>query len=70
MDTLEEQNYAIKLYVQLKKNTGETILLLQEAFGNEVLRLLTIKRRHKMFLDGRESVEFELRCGKLKPYAR
>ncbi len=33
-----------------KKNTVETILLLQEeAFGNEVLGVLTIKRWHKMF---------------------
>ncbi len=28
----------------------ETILLLQEAFGNEVLGVMTIKWWHKMFL--------------------
>ncbi len=37
----------------------ETILLLQEAFENEVWKVLMIKRWHKMFLDDRESVEFE-----------
>ncbi len=39
-----EQHYAIKLCVRLKKNTAETILLRQEAFGNEVLGLVMIKR--------------------------
>ncbi len=35
----------------LKKNTVETILLLQEVFQNEVLGVSTVKRWHKMFLD-------------------
>ncbi len=60
MDMLGEQCYAIKFCVRLKKNTVETILWWQEASGNEVLGVLTLKRRYKMLLDGRDSVEFEL----------
>ncbi len=37
VNMLVEQRFAIKFYMRLKKNTAETILLLQEAFGNEVL---------------------------------
>ncbi len=66
MDMLAEQHYAIKFCVHLKKNTMETILLLQDVFGNEILGILMIKRWHKMFLDGRELVEFELWGGKPK----
>ncbi len=40
---LKVQHYAIKFCVHLKKNTEETILLLQKAFGNEVLGVLMIK---------------------------
>ncbi len=52
--------------MRLKKNTVATILLLQEAYGNESLGASMIKRRHKMFPDGRELVEFELQSGKPK----
>ncbi len=40
--------------------------MLQEASGNTVLGVSTIKRWYKMFLDGRESSRFELGGGKLK----
>ncbi len=66
MDILVEERYAIKFCRRLKKNTVETILLLQEAFGKEVLGVSIIKRRHKMFLYDRESAGFEPWCGKSK----
>ncbi len=53
-----EQHYAVILHA-LKKNTVEAILLLQKEFGNEILEVLTIKRWHKMLLDGRELTKFE-----------
>ncbi len=43
-----EQRYAIKFCVHLKKNTVETILLLQEAIGNRVLGVSTIKMWHNV----------------------
>ncbi len=66
MDVLVEQCYAIKLCTCFKKNTVETILLLQETFTNKVLRVLMIKRWHKMFMYGGESTEFEPQSGKPK----
>ncbi len=66
MDVLAKQHYVIKFCVRLKKNTVETILLLQAAFGNKVLGMSMIKRWHKMFLNGRESILFELLVGKPK----
>ncbi len=65
-DLSVEQCYAIKFCMLLKKNTVETILLLQVAFGNEVLGVLMIKRWHKMFLNGRELAKFEPWYGKPK----
>ncbi len=62
MDVSVKQYYAIKLCVFSKKHTEETILLLQEAFGNEVLGVSTIKKCHEMFL----GAEFEPRGGKPK----
>ncbi len=50
----------------LKKNTVETIFLLQKVFRNEVLRVSMIKRWCKMFLYGRELVEFKPRSVKPK----
>ncbi len=66
MDVLVEQHYVIKFCVPLEKNTVETILLLQEAFLNNVLGVLAIKWWHKMFLDDKELKEFEPHGGKLK----
>ncbi len=56
----------IKFWACLKKNAVETILLLREAFGNEVLGVLMIQRWHKMFLNGRRLAEFKLWSGKSK----
>ncbi len=52
--------------MHLEKNYVETILLLQGAFGNEIFGVLMLKKWHIMFLDGKKSVEFELKSGKLK----
>ncbi len=51
----------------LKKKSVETILLLQEVFGNEFFGVSTIKRGHKMFLDAGEFVEFEPQGGNPNP---
>ncbi len=51
---LVEQHYAIKFCVRLKKYCGKN-LISAHAFGNAVLAVLTIKRWHQMFVDGRES---------------
>ncbi len=59
MDVLVEQHYVIKFCVHFKKNIMETILFLQEAFRNEVLGVSMIKTCCKIFLNGRESMEFE-----------
>ncbi len=53
----------IKFWAHLKKNTVEIILLLQEVIGNELLVVSTIKRWHKMFLNGKKLVAIESRGG-------
>ncbi len=49
-----------------RKILQKKMLLLQEAFRNEVLGVLMIKRWHKMFQDSRESTVFEPQGGKPK----
>ncbi len=56
----------IKFCACLKKNTVETILLLQKTIENEVLGVSTIKSWHKVSLDDRKLVKFKLQSGKLK----
>ncbi len=57
MDVSAEQRCAIKFCVRLKKTPSKTTAL----FGKEMFGALTIRWWHKAFVDGRESVEFELR---------
>ncbi len=59
MNVSAEQRYTIKFCMGLKENTVETILLLQEAFGNKVSGVSMIKRWHKMFRDDKKLVEFK-----------
>ncbi len=66
MNVSVEQHCMIKFCVRLRKTQSETTTLLKEAFGKEMLGDSTIRRRHKAFVDGRESVEFELQGGSLR----
>ena len=59
-----EQRCAIKFCVKLNENATETYEKLRWAYWEHALSKTRIFRRHKAFLDGRESVEDELRCGK------
>ena len=64
-DTLEEQ-YAIKLYFKLGKNTTETYGMLQTAFGASCMKRASVFEWHKRFKEGRESVRDDERCGRSK----
>ncbi len=66
MDVSAEQHCVIKLCVHLKKIPIETITLLKEAFGKEMLSDSTIRWWHKAIIDGRKSAEFELWGGVLQ----
>ena len=46
------------------KNATETYEKLRRAYGEHVLSRTQVFRWHKAFLDGRESVEDEPRCGR------
>ncbi len=66
MDVPVEQCGEIKFCVCLKKMPSETTTLLKEAFGKEMLGDSTIYQWHKVFVDRRESVEFESQGGVLQ----
>jgi len=59
-----EQLYAIKFCAKLRKSGSETLQLLRAAYGNAVLSSVQVLRWHKVFKDGRESVEDEQRTGR------
>ena len=59
-----EQCYAIKFCVKLRKSGSETLNLLRAAYGDAVLSLAQVLRWHKVFKDGRESVEDEQCAGR------
>ena len=59
-----EQRCAIKFCVKLNENAKETYEKLRGAYGEQALSRTQVFRWHKAFLDGRESVEDEPRCGR------
>jgi len=59
-----EQRCAIKFCVKLNENATETYEKLRRAYGEHALSRTQVFRWHKAFLDGRESVEDEPRCGR------
>jgi len=61
-----EQRWAIKFCVKLNGDATETYEKLRRAYGEHALSRTRVFRWHKEFLDGRESVEDEPRCG--RPY--
>ena len=64
-DPLEEQ-YAIKLYFKLGKNTTETYGMLQNAFRPSCMNRASVFEWHKRFKEGRESVRDDERSGRSK----
>ncbi len=63
MNVSAEQHCTIKFCAYLKKMSSEIIMLLKEAFRKETLGDWMIQLWHKAFVDGRESIEFELQGG-------
>jgi len=61
-----EQRCAIKFCVKLNEKATETYEKLRRAYGEHALSRTQVFRCHKAFLDGRESVEDEPRCGRLR----
>ena len=59
-----EQRWAIKFCVKLNENATETYEKLRRAYGEHAVLRTQVFRWHKAFLDGRESVEDEPRCGR------
>ena len=61
-DTLDER-YAIKLCFKLRKNATETYGMLQTVFGASCMNRASVFEWHKRFMEGRESVRDDERCG-------
>ncbi|GFX26104.1 protein GVQW3 [Trichonephila clavipes] len=59
-----EQRYAIKFCVRLGKLYASTLEMIQQAYGRESVSQAQGFRWHKMFKEGRESVEDEPRAGR------
>ena len=62
-DTLEER-YAIKFCFKLGKNATETYGMLQTAFGASCMNRASVFEWDKSFMEGRESVRDDERCGR------
>ncbi|GFW67544.1 HTH_48 domain-containing protein [Trichonephila clavipes] len=59
-----EQGYAIKFCVRLGKSGASTLEMIQQAYSRESLSQAQVFRRHKMFIEGRESMEDKPRAGR------
>jgi len=59
-----EQRCAIKFCVKFNENATETYEKLRRAYREHALTRTQVFRCYKTFLDGRESVEVEPRCGR------
>ena len=64
-DTLEEW-YAIKFCFKLWKNATETNGMLKNAFRPSCMNRAWVFEWHKRFMEGRESVRDDERCGRSK----
>ena len=64
-DTLEER-YAIKFCFKLGRNVTETYGIRQTTFGPYWMNRVSISERHKRFMECRESVRDDERCGRRK----
>ncbi|XP_023311229.1 putative uncharacterized protein FLJ37770 [Anoplophora glabripennis] len=59
-----EQRIAIKFCVKLGKTAAETIPMIQAAYKEDALSDRQVFRWHKAFLEGRETVDDEVRAGR------
>jgi len=59
-----EQRYMIMFCAKLRKSGSKMLQLLRTAYGDVVLSSAQVLRWHKVFKDGRESVEDEERAGR------
>ena len=64
-DTLEER-YEIKFSFKLGKNATEMYGILQTAFGPSCTDRASVVEWHKRFMEGRETVRDDERCGRSK----
>lgn len=60
-----EQRYCIKFCQKLRDTQAETIRKIQQAFGDDAMRIAWIKEWYNRFKDGRSSVDNEPRSGTL-----
>jgi hypothetical protein len=58
-----EQRTAIQFRVKLKKTASETFEMLKSAYGEEYLSRTSVFEWHKMFKEGRESLQDDERKG-------
>jgi len=63
MDGRNEQRVAIKFYFKAGLSATETLVLVQEAFGNEVVNQSNVFRWYSQFQDARALVEDDERSG-------
>ena len=68
-DTLEER-YAIKFCFKVGKVATETYGTLQTAFGASCINRASVFEWHKRFKEGKESVRYDERCGRIKEVNR
>ena len=66
MDGGNEQRVALKLCFKAGLSATETLVLVQQDYGNEALNRSNIFRWYSRFRDGRELEEDEERCGRPK----
>ncbi|XP_011859854.1 PREDICTED: putative uncharacterized protein FLJ37770 [Vollenhovia emeryi] len=59
-----EQRYAVKFCVGLGKSGTETLAMIRQVFGSDSLSQTAVFKWHKLFKDGRESVEDKPRAGR------
>ena len=66
MDGGNEQRVAIKFCFKAGLSATETLVLVQNAYGNETVNWSKVFRWYSRFRDGRELVEDYERCGRPK----
>ncbi|XP_036620520.1 protein GVQW3-like [Trichosurus vulpecula] len=63
-DRYLEQRIHIKLCVKLNKSASETLEMLKEAYGDEVMSRARVFDWHKRFKEGRDDVHDDARSGR------
>ena len=66
MDGGNEQRVAIKFCFKAGLFATETLVLVQNAYGNKALNRSNVFRWYSRFRDGKEMVEDDERCGRPK----